>query len=67
MAKRKPQPGAEPEITLYAQVGLRLPGELALRLKKYCAHTGRSLNQVAKEAIVRFLDQERGPKGGTSR
>ncbi len=66
MARAKGRP-SEARITLYAQVGLRLPGDLALRLKQYCAATSRPLNDVAKEALVRFLDQERGRKGGKSR
>jgi hypothetical protein len=66
VAKRKPQAGAEPTITLYAQVGLRLPGDLAVRLKRYCAATGRALNDVAKEALIRFLDEARRSKRGPS-
>jgi len=49
MAKRKPEDVAEPEATklrLYAQLGLRLPAELALRLRRYCQESGKSANKA---------------------
>ncbi len=55
MAKRTPE---EPEIRLYAQLGLRLPAELAMRLKKFCGASGKSLNAVTLEALTRYLDAE---------
>jgi hypothetical protein len=39
MAKRTPD---EPEIKLYALLGLRLPAELAMRLKRFCGASARS-------------------------
>ncbi|MFQ5897381.1 MAG: hypothetical protein ACE5JN_03955 [Candidatus Methylomirabilia bacterium] len=33
---------------------------LALRLKRYCEESGRSLNDVAKEALTHFLDGRGG-------
>ena len=44
--------------TSYAQLGLRLPADLAMRLRQYCASTGRSVNATVQEALVRDLDAE---------
>jgi hypothetical protein len=55
MAKK---PTGEPVIRLYAQLGLRLPAPLAMRLKRFCATTGQSLNAVTQAALVRYLDAE---------
>ena len=54
----------EPVIRLYAQLGLRLPAPLAMRLKRFCATSGRSLNAVTQAALVRYLvtEQRRSPK-----
>jgi predicted HicB family RNase H-like nuclease len=50
---------AVPGLKLYAQLGLRLPGELALRLKAFCVESGKSLNAVATEALGEYLDRRR--------
>lgn len=60
MAKRTPD---EPEIKLYAQLGLRLPAELAMRLKRFCGSSGKSLNAVTQEALSRYLDAEEKRRG----
>ena len=49
---------AEPVIRLYAQLGLRLPAPLAMRLKRFCGASGQSLNAVTQAALVRYLDAE---------
>jgi len=49
---------AEPETTklrLYAQLGLRLPAELALRLRRYCQKSGKSANKAVMEALAQYL------------
>ena len=56
--KRRPKDVAEPETTklrLYAQLGLRLPAELALRLRRYCQESGKSANKAVMEALVQYL------------
>jgi len=58
--KRRPEDLAEPETTrlrLYAQLGLRLPAELALRLKRYCQESGKSANKAVMEALTQYLDE----------
>jgi len=52
------KPTGEPVIRLYAQLGLRLPAPLAMRLKRFCAARGQSLNAVTQAALVRYMDQE---------
>jgi predicted DNA-binding protein len=56
--KRRPKDIAEPETTklrLYAQLGLRLPAELALRLRRYCQESGKSANRAVMEALTHYL------------
>lgn len=56
--ERRPKNGAEPETTklrLYAQLGLRLPAELALRLRRYCQESGKSANKAVMEALAQYL------------
>jgi hypothetical protein len=56
--KRRPKDVAEPETTklrLYAQLGLRLPAELALRLRRYCQASGKSANKAVMEALTQYL------------
>lgn len=48
-----------PGLRLYAQLGLRVPGELALRLKAFCQGSSKSLNAVASEALTEYLDRRR--------
>ncbi len=44
-------------LRLYAQLGLRVPAELALRLKRYCHESGKSANRAVMEALAQYLDQ----------
>ena len=39
-----------------AQVSMRLPGELKLRVEDYARLTGRSKSFVAMEALIEYLD-----------
>jgi predicted DNA-binding protein len=57
--KRRPEDLAEPEtrLRLYAQLGLRLPAELALRLKRYCQESGKSANKAVMEALAQYLKE----------
>jgi hypothetical protein len=60
--RRRPEDLAEPETTtlrLYAQLGLRLPAELALRLKRYCQESGKSANKAVMEALAQYLDENK--------
>lgn len=48
----------EPEavgLRLYAQLGLRVPAELALQLRRYCQGSGKSANMAVMEALVQYL------------
>jgi predicted DNA-binding protein len=56
--KGRPEDVAESETTklrLYAQLGLRLPAELALRLRRYCQESGKSANKAVMEALAQYL------------
>ena len=44
------------ELRLYAQLGLRVPAEIAVRLKRYCQETGKSANKVVMEALAQYLN-----------
>jgi predicted HicB family RNase H-like nuclease len=44
-------------LRLYAQLGLRVPAELAVRLKRYCRESGKSANKAVMEALTRYLAQ----------
>ena len=35
-----------PELRLVAQLAARVPGELALRLRRFCKESGQSFNQT---------------------
>ena len=48
-------------LRLYAQFGMRLPGELAFKLKSYCRSSGRSLNETVMVAIEQYLARELTP------
>ena len=54
----KERAGAESgELRLYAQLGLRVPAELALRLRRYCQESGKSVNKAVMEALAQYLRQ----------
>ena len=53
-----PEPEA-PDLKLVAQLAARVPGELALRLRKFCQETGQSFNQTVAEALEQYLAQKR--------
>ena len=49
-----------PDLKLIAQLAVRVPGELALRLRKFCGGTGQSFNQTVAEALEQYLAQKKG-------
>lgn len=46
------------ELRLYAQLGLRVPAEIALRLKRYCQESGKSVNKAVMEALAQYLSEK---------
>jgi predicted HicB family RNase H-like nuclease len=44
-------------LRLYAQLGLRVPEELALRLRRHCHASGKSVNGTVMEALDRYLGE----------
>ena len=42
-------------VRLYAQLGLRVPADMALRLKRYCQLSGKSANRAVMEALAQYL------------
>jgi len=53
-----PEPDA-PDLKLVAQLAVRVPGELALRLRKFCQETGQSFNQTVAEALEQYLAKKK--------
>jgi predicted HicB family RNase H-like nuclease len=47
-----------PPVRVFSQLGVRLPAELAARLRAFSLGSGQSLNAIAATALTRFLDQE---------
>jgi len=48
-----------PDVKLVSQLAARVPGELALRLRKFCQDSGRSFNQTVAEALEQYLDRKK--------
>lgn len=44
------------------KVGVRLPRELAQRLKRVCAVEMKTVSVVAREAILEYLNQKERPR-----
>jgi hypothetical protein len=61
-AKRPSKDVADPHITgevrLYAQLGLRVPADVAIRLKRYCQESGKSVNKAVMEALAQYLREK---------
>ena len=62
MARRRDTGGEVPgkprslaRLGLFAQLSLRLPGELATQLKAHCQESGQSLNKTVAEALELYL------------
>ena len=53
-----PEPEA-PDLKLVAQLAARVPGELALRLRRFCQETGQSFNQTVAEALEKYLAKKK--------
>ena len=65
MARRTKRPTKESveqdlagELRLYAQLGLRVPAEIAIRLKRYCQESGKSVNKAVMEALAQYLSEK---------
>lgn len=48
-----------PELKLLAQLAVRVPGEVALQLRKFCQESGRSFNETVAEALEQYLAQKK--------
>jgi hypothetical protein len=53
---------AVPPVRVFSQLGIRLPADLAVRLKAFSLSSGLSLNSIAATALARFLDQEQSDR-----
>jgi hypothetical protein len=53
---------AAPPVRVFSQLGIRLPADLAVRLKAFSLSSGLSLNSIAATALARFLDQEQSDR-----
>jgi hypothetical protein len=49
---------AAPPVRVFSQLGIRLPADLAARLRAFSLSSGLSLNAIAATALTRYLDQE---------
>ena len=47
-----------PDLKLVAQLAVRVPGELALRLRRFCQETSQNFNQTVAEALEKYLAQQ---------
>lgn len=60
--ERTPPVGAAlplaPPVRVFSQLGVRLPAELAGRLRAFSVRSGLSLNAIVASALERFLNQE---------
>jgi predicted HicB family RNase H-like nuclease len=60
--ERTPPVGAAlplaPPIRVFSQLGVRLPAELAGRLRAFSVRSGLSLNASVASALERYLKQE---------
>jgi len=48
-----------PELKLLAQLAVRVPGELALRLREFCRESGQGFSQTVAEALEQYLAQKK--------
>ncbi|MGH7411400.1 MAG: hypothetical protein ACREJ6_10150, partial [Candidatus Methylomirabilis sp.] len=48
-----------PDLKLIAQLAVRVPGGLALRLRNFCQESGRSFNQTVGEALEEYLARQK--------
>ena len=48
-----------PDLKLVAQLAVRVPGGLALRLRNFCQESGRSFNQTVGEALEQYLARQK--------
>jgi len=48
-----------PDLKLVAQLAVRVPGELALRLRRFCQETGQSFNQTVADALEQYLAKKK--------
>jgi hypothetical protein len=53
-----------PPVRVFSQLGVRLPADLARRLRIFSARSGQSLNAIVSRALERYLQQE-GDEDGT--
>jgi predicted HicB family RNase H-like nuclease len=51
-----------PPVRVFSQLGIRLPADLAVRLRTFALSSGLSLNAIATTALTRFLDQEQSDR-----
>jgi hypothetical protein len=43
---------------LFAQLAVRLPADVATRLRTYCRRTGASMNQTVTAAVAQYLERQ---------
>jgi predicted HicB family RNase H-like nuclease len=53
-----PAVATPPPVRVFSQLGVRLPAELAGRLKAYSMRSGQSLNAIVARALDRYLSEE---------
>ena len=49
-----------PPVRVFSQLGVRLPADLARRLRSFSSRSGRSLNAIVASALERYLQEEDG-------
>jgi predicted HicB family RNase H-like nuclease len=53
-----PAVATPPPVRVFSQLGVRLPAELAGRLKAFSMRSGQSLNAIVVTALTRYLSEE---------
>jgi hypothetical protein len=55
--KQPSNPEEEADLRLYAQLNVRIPGKVALRLRRHCRESNRTVTKAVVEALESYLDQ----------
>jgi predicted HicB family RNase H-like nuclease len=59
-----PAVATPPPVRVFSQLGVRLPAELAGRLRAYSLRSGQSLNVIVAAALDRYLREEDSSRPG---
>jgi len=58
--ERAPNGKQDGNLRLFAQLGVRLSADVALRLREYCRASEQSINATVEAALTEYLDRKKG-------